>query len=326
MPRPKTLPAFSSQETIKIHALLATKITFMMGRKMEEGDWADVYCRAKNIPDAGWSNLNLDIMHDNLGIEHKMLCRKSNVDMLTFAGQTLMHPSATRSIRVPPLTTEPNEAMRDLLTQYGALIEARREKVRAQTSNGLEADMRTGWLLWQDSLRQFLYFEEEMLVPNPANYFAKWVTTQGGGARKRSTSLWIYERDTELKRFSVTTEAGAKIQPYFDIPSLSDPNLYLFTVQGEELDTDWVRVWISETTSRELEQQIGSLESVALSHSIVENVAKIERSEDVEVAKTEVARPIRITAQAYDALREALPGVSDEHCFQQLVQFLRHPI
>jgi hypothetical protein len=34
----------------------------MMGRKLEEGDWAEVYCRANGIPKKGWSNLKLDIM------------------------------------------------------------------------------------------------------------------------------------------------------------------------------------------------------------------------------------------------------------------------
>ena len=44
----------------------------MMGRKFEEGDWADVYCTAKNIPNRGWSNLNIDVIYNGLGVEHKM--------------------------------------------------------------------------------------------------------------------------------------------------------------------------------------------------------------------------------------------------------------
>ena len=42
----------------------------MMGRKLEEGDWAEVYCRAKGLPNQGWSNLNIDVMHEGLGVEH----------------------------------------------------------------------------------------------------------------------------------------------------------------------------------------------------------------------------------------------------------------
>jgi hypothetical protein len=88
--------------------------------------------------------------------------------------------------------------------------------------------MRTGWLLWQESLRQFLYFEERMRIPDPDDYKAQWVDS-GGGARKGSRNLWIYDKRTERKMFSVTTTAGAKIQPYFDVPPPDDPNLYLFT-------------------------------------------------------------------------------------------------
>ncbi len=50
MKRPKTLPAFSPEEREQVHTLLATHVAYMMGRKLEEGDWAEVYCRAKGIP------------------------------------------------------------------------------------------------------------------------------------------------------------------------------------------------------------------------------------------------------------------------------------
>ena len=145
----------------------------MMGRKLEEGDWAEVYCRAKNIPLQGWSNLHIDVMHELLGVEHKMYRVRSDQDISTYCGQHLMHPSATRSIRVPSTDTEAGEAMSIVLSQYAELIEARRQKVAEQASSKGKVDMRTGWLLWQESLRQFLYFEEEMLAPNPANYDAE---------------------------------------------------------------------------------------------------------------------------------------------------------
>src|ERR1700754_205278 len=260
MRRPKSLSAFSADERDQAHKLLASRVAFMMGRKFEEGDWADVYCAAKKIPNTGWSNLKIDVMRDLLGVEHKMLCYRKKPNIAEACGQTLMHPSATRSIRVPSTDTDPDEAMRDVLTQYADFIEARRSKVREQSKVKGEPDMRTGWLLWQVSLRQFLYFEEEMLPPNPDDYKADW-NKSGGGARKESKNLWIYEKETGRKRYSITTEAGAKIQPYFDVPPPTDPNIYLFTVIGEIIDTGIVRVWLTEATARELKALIGSLDT-----------------------------------------------------------------
>ncbi|MGH3088826.1 MAG: hypothetical protein ACRDSJ_16085 [Rubrobacteraceae bacterium] len=324
MRRPATLFAFSEEERKRAHALLGTLVASMMGRKLEEEDWAEVYCKAKNIPLRGWSNLDIDVVNENLGVEHKMLKRKSNVDLIGFCGETLMHPSATRSIRVPPADADPESAMVDILTQYAELIEARREKVREQSEIDNEPDMRTGWLLWQDSLRQFLYFEEEMIAPDPADYFAEWHSRRGGGGRKPSTSLWIYEKDTGKKRYSVTTEAGAKIQPYFDVPPPNDPNLYLFTVIGEVIEAGLVRVWISEATARELERLLGELNIETISRSIGEAAAAISKTEEgVLVTATEPAREVFVAESAYEALRNTIPGVSDEHSFQLLAQYLR---
>jgi hypothetical protein len=323
MRRPRTLPTFTEEERVEAHRLLATKVAFMMGRKMEEGDWAEVYCGAKNIPHRGWSNLKIDIMHGSLGVEHKMLCYSSSVNIADACGQTLMHPSATRSIRVPPTDTDPDDAMRGVLTQYAELIEARRAKVQEESGTGEEADMRTGWLLWQVSLRQFLYFEEEMLPPASGDYTAKWVRRKGGGGRKDSTNLWIYEKETGRKRYSVTTEAGAKIQPYFDVPPPTDPNLYIFTVIGEVLDTGYVRVWITEVTARELRRLLGQLNSETLSRTIIESAREIAQLDVAEENKIEVAQQVFITAEAYQALHSAIPGVSDEHSFQLLAQYLR---
>ena len=57
------LPVFSDQQQQEIKLHLAGKVAAMMGRKWEEGDWSAVYCAAKGIPDAGWSNLNIDVNH-----------------------------------------------------------------------------------------------------------------------------------------------------------------------------------------------------------------------------------------------------------------------
>lgn len=202
MRSPKVLSAFTPEEFSRLHLLLASRVASMMGRKFEEGDWAAVYCGAKGIPDKGWSNLSIDIIHNNLGVEHKMLCVRSDQTIAEFCGTTLMHPSATRSIRIPEIK-DATRAARNVLKQYSELIEMRRKKV--QEKSKAKPDMRTGWLLWQESLNEFLYWEEEILPPDPKNYWAEWKTS-GGGARKASKNLWVYENDSDKKRYSITRE------------------------------------------------------------------------------------------------------------------------
>ncbi len=321
MRRPKTLAAFTPDEKGKVHSLLAIKVAYMMGRKFEEGDWAEVYCRAKGFPLAGWSNLNIDVMHDLLGVEHKMICYRSNADLREACGQTFMHPAATRSIRIPSTDVDSDVAMQDIFEQYAALIRQRTEKVRAQASSKGEPDMRTGWLLWQESLRQFLYFEEEMLAPDPTDYRAEWHKS-GGGSRKQSKNLWIFEKATGKKRYSVTTDAGIKIQPYFDVPPPSDPNLYLFTVIGEFIDAGHVRVWLTEGTARELERLIGTLDTKVLSEAILSATADIGNVEIKENTAVLAGTPLVITREAYDALCYAVGGVNDDHRFQLLTRSL----
>lgn len=302
--------------------MLATRVAFMNGRKFEEGDWADVYCGAKKIPLRGWSNLEIDVIHGSLGVEHKMLCYRSRVNLMDACGKTLMHPAATRSIRISSTGAAPNKVMREVLSQYAQLMEARREKVREQSKSNRKPDMRTGWVLWQESLRQFIYFEQQMLPPNPGDYEAEWVES-GGGNRKRSKNLWVYERGTGIKRYSITTQAGAKIQPYFDVPPPTDPNLYLFTVIGEFLDDGHVRIWLTEATARELKRLIGSLDTEAVSKTILDCFELTSQIERMEISKTEFAEAVIITTEAYQALQAAFPGVNDDHSFRLLAQFLQ---
>lgn len=68
-----TLPAFTPHQARQLEQLLIAKVAHMMGRKLEEGDWSEIYCRAKGIPLSSWSNLELDIIHDGVGVEQKML-------------------------------------------------------------------------------------------------------------------------------------------------------------------------------------------------------------------------------------------------------------
>jgi len=317
---PRTLPAFSADEKGKVHFLLASRVASMMGRKFEEGDWAYVYHAAKGIPEKGWSNLNIDVMHLGLGIEHKMLCVQSSKRIKEYCGTTLMHPAATRSIRIPSLDADADEVAHEIIRQYAALIQQRRRKV-AEDWPHREPDMRVGWLLWQESLKEFLYFEQEMLEPIPGDFWAEWKES-GGGTRKASKNLWVYEHDTGRKRYSITTSAGAKIQPYFDVPAPNDPNLYYFRVQGEELEGGLIRIWVTATTALLLKQVLGSLDQDTISSAIVRAAEKVSYLQDQikQAAPTDQAQPLLITADAYRILTEAFAGISDEHMMQIFVR------
>lgn len=323
MRRPKTLQAFSETGLVHAHRFMASKVATMMGRKFEEGDWSYIYCSAKNIPDEGWSNLHIDIMHESLGVEHKMLCVKSNRTIKEYCGTRLMHPAATRAIRIPSTEGEPTEIAREILEQYAALVEQRRQRV-AENAPGKEPDMRTGWLLWQAELVEFLYFEEEMLPPDTNDYWAEWHERKSGN-RKPSKNLWVYEKETGIKRYSITTSAGAKIQPYFDVPAPNDPNLYYFRVQGEPVENERIRLWITATTALILQNVLGATDTDTLSAAIIDQANKIRawQRKGVEPASgIELAKPIFITQEAYTFLTQAFQGVSDEHRMQIFVQYL----
>ncbi len=245
------LQAFTDEEKERAKRWLATQVAAMMGRKLEEGDWSHVYCRAKGIPEAKWSNLHIDVNYQGLGLEMKLLRITDKLKgrpIKSVCGTSLMHPAATRSIRIDDSTRPANEVMRDVFLQYAELIRKRTARV-IDAAPGKEPDMRLGWLLWESTLTEFLYFEEALCVPVPEQFVAELHETPAKGARKGSKSLWIYDRNTGQKRYSITTSAGAKIQPYFDVPPPSDENLYYFCVQGEPVGTESVRLWISAETA-----------------------------------------------------------------------------
>lgn len=323
-----TLSSFDSAERQTAKKLLATTVALMMGRKFEEGDWSTVYCQAKGIPEQSWSNLHIDVMHAGLGVEQKMLCVPEGRSLMSYAGTTLMHPSATRSIRIASTDVDAQSAMEDVFRQYADLIEQRTNRVAELTSSS-NPDMRIGWLLWERSLTEFLYFEEPMVAPNPADYRAQWEEKAARGSRKATKNLWIYERATGKKRYSVTTAAGIKIQPYFDVPSPDDPNLVYFKVQGEEIPgTDLVRIWLTSSTVRELRIVLGlsgdaPLSTTMLGDLISESAARASQSEIIANDDANLAYPVEITRDAYMLLVSAWEGVSDEHRMQLLVQTLR---
>ncbi len=185
--------------------------------------------------------------------------------------------------------------------------------------------MRFGWLIWKEYLDEFLYFEEEMLVPNPDNYYAEWNVIDARGSRKAAKNLWIYDRESKQKVYSVTTVAGAKIQPYFEIPPPDDPNLYYFKVQGNEIGNNIIEVWVTRTTAKILESIIGGLEIDRLSAAILE--AQLEdhvKSGDVVYAKpSDLSVSVNLTKEAYMKLRTSFEYISDEYVFQQFALNLK---
>ena len=312
----KTLPAFTDIEFCEARKLLAAKVSTMLGRKMEEADWDFVYCNSKNIPTTDWSNLHIDVNHLGLGVEHKMLRITRSGSILQECGTTKMHPAGTRSIRIPN-EKDPNKAAHNILTQYAALIDARASAVK-ELSPDKKSDMRIGWLLWKESLDEFLYFEVEMLKPVPNNFYAEWNITPARGARKSSKSLWIYEKKTDRKIYSVTTEAGAKIQPYFDVPPPNDKNLYHFKVQGVVLDGGLVEVWLTKSTAKYLELLYGSLDEITLTKAIL-NFNPQDRKEITQdfYSGEDIAVPVKISVDAYKRLRDIFDAISDEDLLQQ---------
>jgi len=320
---PNALLAFSDEEAKRAKLLLATQVATMMGRKMEEGDWSAVYCRAKGIPDSGWSNLHIDVNFEGLGVEHKMVrCSGLNGRPLkSVCGTTLMHPSATRSIRIDDTSLPAQDVMVDVLTQYAALIDSRTASVLAKAA-GKKADMRTGWLIWEDELAEFLYFEEVMTKPDPTQFRAEWNVTAARGVRKASKSLWVYEKKTGKKRYSVTTSAGIKIQPYFDVPVPSDPSLFYFRVQSEQVDRDTIILWIAHSTANALQAKIGALTKENVSKTVVGLAAVLKDKPAVATVDADMAVPVPISPEAHAVLLATFEGVSDEHRAQLMLKAL----
>lgn len=318
-----TLVAFTDEQYKRAKILLAAKVASMMGRKLEEGDWSDVYCKAKDIPVTGWSNLHIDVNYEGMGVEFKMLriARLQGKSIKGVCGTTLMHPAATRSIRIDDASLDANAVMEDVLNQYSALVEERTQRVRESNSSGT-AEMRLGWLLWEDDLKEFLYFEEEMAKPNPSDFFAEWNETQAKGARKSSKSLWIYEKATNKKRYSVTTSAGIKIQPYFDVPSPSDPNLVFFRVQSERLDRDTIVLWVAAATAEQLKKRLGSIDKEVISDAVFEAAEKDNEDSSFTFDDLHAAVPIMLSNEAYDLLLSNWEAVSDDHRMQLLLKAL----
>ena len=303
-----TLPVFTIEEAQRAKLLLAAKVASMMGRKLEEGDW---------------SNLSVDVNYNGLGVEFKMLRigLQRGRSIKEVCGTTKMHPAATRSIRIDDFDLTPDEVMTDILTQYADLIDERAKSVKERSPDG-SADMRLGWLLWESDLREFLYFEESMRRPDPARYSAFWNETPARGARKASKSLWIFDKATGAKRYSVTTSAGIKIQPYFDVPPPSDPNLIYFRVQSEPVGEDTVVLWVSASTAGRLREILGSIDRQVVSDAISRTATFGLLKEQSGIYGEEFAVPIHVSKKAFEILVGSWDAMSDEHHIQQLIDSL----
>lgn len=353
-----TLPAFSSREREQAKVYLATTVTAMMGRKFEEEDWAKVYAAAKGFRASAWSNFDIDVMQGNLGVEHKMYSQSGASSLLECCGRSFMHPAGTRAIRIPVGISDATEAAQDILRQYGRKIEERTSIIRtlnryhhdrSTRESAIDAlvvagmsrpkalslvpeersptgspdddpDMRFGWLLWRRDLAEFLYFEERMVAPDPSAYFGEWHVRQTSGRRLPSRSLWVFRRSTNIKEYSITTDAGAKVQPYFTVPAPRDPNLYHFCVQGERVEQDLVRVWLSADTAQALLALLGSTSADVVDQFVRSRMANSDDDEQPARSIFEPpAVPILIGQDAYRTLRADDRSVSDEHAFRRLL-------
>jgi hypothetical protein len=128
----------------------------------------------------------------------------------------------------------------------------------------------------------------------------------------------VYEKLTGKKKYSITTSAGAKIQPYFDIPAPNDPNLYHFKVQGVSVDGGLIKVWLTKSTAKYLELLLGTLDSKELSAAILSFKPSTIPVNNGNSMAEEIAVSIFINKDAYQKLKTIFPPISDEYMFQQL--------
>ena len=162
-----------------------------------------------------------------------------------------------------------------------------------------------------------------MTKPNPQDFIAEWHES-GGGRRKKSRNLWVYHAKTKAKIYSITTEAGAKIQPYFTVPLPKDPNLYHFVVQGEDCGDGLVRVWLTQVTATLLREVVGDLKPENIAEAVEKaNFEQKHQEEENPSSFGVLAVEVLVSTATYAKLQEVFRGVSDEHNFKQLLDVLR---
>lgn len=228
--------AFTDKEALVVQAEIEQLVRALQGRKLEEGDWTELYCRVKGAPCGNWSNLPFrDFLYGGVGVEFKLLKRVSPSQDF---GKSLMHPAATRTIDFNE-KDPPEKAMTDVFRQWNRTITEFEERVRKTSPSG-QADIRWGVLLWAQNHKEYLYFEEKIEKPNPSDYYAIW--SDGNHRGKPTRNLHIYEKLTEKKRFSCTVpKNGPKLQPYFDIPTI-EHGAHLFKIDTRPVAPIYVNV------------------------------------------------------------------------------------
>lgn len=325
-----TVAAFSEAERQRAYKLIASKVATMGGRKLEEDDWNSVYLQAKQIPGSGWSNTDLDINHEGLGVESKLKKSTRQGGVLSYCGETVMHPAGTRAVEPPPNGFgggDPDEAAKFMIEEYANYIRRRKEEVRENAPND-EVDLRISLLMWEGDLSEFIYFERDWSTPpDPNDYYGEWHHHNRSGSRQSSTNLWIYRTSDDEKRYSVT-ERGIKVQPYIDVPEKDSDHLYHFVAQGETPgESTKTRVWVPPTLNSHLKMKLGSdVDGEELSDKIgefAESVAsgEIDLSADDEMEDISIAEPFDITQEAYSILQR-LSEASDTDALRLVLRKL----
>lgn len=114
----------------------------------------------------------------------------------------------------------------------------------ADEVSGIEPVARYGVLLYNPTLEEFLYSEQDIEKLNPASFYAE----------KHNGSLWIFERESKIKRFSITGHThGAKIQRYLDVPEVGKGSYY-FKVENDGSKP----IWLSPETYNTLSTMAGT--------------------------------------------------------------------
>lgn len=237
------LRAFDDAEVTRVGRLLReqARILRLVRGHYEEYHWAAIYRAAKGLEPGGWSNLPFrDFISNGVGVEWKTLQKK---DPVTQLGKRLMHPAASRRIRFDP-NGSAKDAMKAVFEGWNRDIEEFRKRVSATSTR--TADLRWGILLWDPSLASFVYWEERLEPARPDVLYAEWVEVNTRGAT--SKNLYIYDAKTKEKVFSVTApRAGAKLQPYFRVPTRAE-GAHVFEAPAG----DHVPLWVSPGTLKRL--------------------------------------------------------------------------
>ena len=124
--------------------------------------------------------------------------------------------------------------------------------------------------------------------------------------------------------YSVTTTAGAKVQPYFDVPLPDDPNLYHFKVQGIPVGDGLTKVWLTNMTANYLKTLLGGLDKDKISKAVAAikdiqstTIGPVQEKNPMDIVAN-IAVSVIVNSEDYKALKNKSEYISDEYMFQQL--------